>query len=90
MNTKNVANAVENLLRVFFDDEMEDFVKQYDSSKDFMTQFLDHNLHDFVVLKFLGDDDKVLEWVEEFRTEHDLISDVEDEYEDELEDVVEC
>ena len=87
MNTKNVANAVENLLRVFFDDEMKDFVKQYDSSKDFMTQFLDRNLHDFVVLKFLGDEDKLLEWVEEFRTEHDLMSDVE---EDELEDVEEC
>ena len=90
MNTKNVANAVENLLRVFFDDEMEDFVKRYDASMDFLTQFLDHNLHDFVVLKFLGDDDKVLEWVEEFRTEHDYISEFEEEYEDELEDVVEC
>jgi hypothetical protein len=32
----------------------------------------------------------VLEWIEEFRTEHDYMSEFEEEYEDELEDVVEC
>ena len=74
----NMERAIQNLLDVYYDEAEKDFLENYDTERDFMEQFLEHKLHDLVVLMNHGDDDSLLAWVETFREKNEIVSDCEE------------
>lgn len=71
--------AISNILNLYYGPEEEDFLLNYDPEKDFMEQFIEHNIYYLVALQCRGNEEEILEWIDEFINNNNLENDESDE-----------
>lgn len=64
--------AISNVISLYYVKEEEDFLFNYDAEKDFMEQFIEHNIYYLVALQCRGNEEEIIEWIDEFIKNHNL------------------